>query len=485
MDTKKFIDRNQMQIWLNRISRLSRGNSKKRDIISLMIFAQVLVMVITVIQFYIKLLLPVFIENILPLIDSAVYTIDSLVDYSLGFEKYPVVYYPTNAFSLNINYVSFYSLFVLRAILVLVFLFFMWSFFKRETLRNEIIKTSLVILAYMFLFDEYRYSIVALITLLILSLTLIGTNKPYFFVNNIFFFMNSILDDKGSNEKNKENNMKFLILWAIVLLVISKILSILFGLSIDLSLLLALILITRFQLYIQSNKSQREIIIRMLIYIGAFLIVLQTNELKNGLISWATEALAIFFALDRLFSLYKELVQSVQNSSVEYYTMEISKLEYSEKYISDDILSSIIDALSDKEVLIQCVIRSKLGLVDSFYYLESELRKYKKWEKYKLFLMSLKFYMKKSQDDSISIIDFLNEYKEIILFDTQLKLPINFIVDYGVELMKLGYYEAACYYLCYSEYYISLEYIENYYYCVKQIGNSEEVERLELKYAMN
>ncbi len=40
-------------------------------------------------------------------------------------------------------------------------------------------------------------------------------------------------------------------------------------------------------------------------------------------------------------------------------------------------------------------------------------------------------------------------------------------------------------YLRYSEYYSSLEYIKDYYACVKELDNQEEINRLEKEYILN
>ena len=140
--------------------------------------------------------------------------------------------------------------------------------------------------------------------------------------------------------------------------------------------------------------------------------------------------------------------------------------------------------MSDEEVLIQGVIRANLKLSDSFKKLEKILLSKDIFRKYKLFLISLDFYLKKDKDESLTIIKFIEDnnveiefyedYNVKIKSDIQSILPIKFIVELGSEYYKNKNYEKAKDCLYFSEFYSSLEYIKEYYECVKKLGNRDE-----------
>lgn len=227
----------------------------------------------------------------------------------------------------------------------------------------------------------------------------------------------------------------------------------------------------------------------MSFYLIIFVIVLLTAETSDkkidSIANVATVGITIYFAIDRLFELYKSVVQIIKEESVDYYLIENTQKDCRDHYMSDEILYSSIGIMSDEEVLIQGIIRANLNLSDSFEKFEKILWSNNRFGKYKLVLMSLKFYLKKEKDKTLSIIEFIKNYNEEIDFNTQKIIPIKFVVELGKEYKEKKDYKKASSYLCYSEYYSSLEYIKDYYACVKILKNQEEINRLEEEYILS
>lgn len=493
MDIEKFMDKNRIQIRQNRINRIAGDNIKVRDIISLTSLVQLLIPVVAGFQLLIKLLRPFVEAWIIPFGKS----LWSSIDYAFFGKDFLMIYKPTY-FSVCEIFVSELDFFC-RGFVVIIGSIILKILCKKESINNFIITTCFYILAYMFLINEYKLIIIVIIALFLLTFAQVGTNRPYLFINNIFLFINLFFDDeKSTSENNKEfkeseklsSKEKFnFFLWIIGYIGISIIVTLYFDISPTISFLLIALIIIRFGVQITSSSPKKEVAIKMSLYIIIFFIVLLTAETSDkkidSIASVATVGITIYFAIDRLFELYKNVVQILKEESVDYYLIENTQKDSIDQYIHDEILYSSIDTMSDEEVLIQAIIRAKLNLSDSFEKFEKVLCNNNRFVKYKLILMSLDFYLKKEKDKSLSIIEFVEDYKEEILFNTQKIIPIKFVVELGKEYKEKENYEMASGYLRYSEYYSSLEYIKDYYACVKELDNQEEINRLEKEYILN
>lgn len=493
MDIKKFMDKNSMQIWQNRINRIAGDNIKIRDGISLISLVQLLIAVVVLLQLLIKLLLP-FVEGLV--IPFGKYILE-LINYVLYGKGDLPQYDPSNFFTCEII-ISELDFFI-RTLVVMVVCIIFKKIFKKESIGNLIITTFFYILAYMFLINEYKLIIIIVIALFFLTFAQVGTNRPYLFINNIFLFINIFFDDEEStNENNKEfkeseemsgNKETNIVFWIIGYIVISIIVTLYFEISPTISFLLIALIIIRFGVQIKSSSPKREVVIKMSLYLIIFVIVLLTAETSDkkidSIANVATVGITIYFAIDRLFELYKSVVQIIKEESVDYYLIENTQKDCRDHYMSDEILYSSIGIMSDEEVLIQGIIRANLNLSDSFEKFEKILWSNNRFGKYKLVLMSLKFYLKKEKDKTLSIIEFIKNYNEEIDFNTQKIIPIKFVVELGKEYKEKKDYKKASSYLCYSEYYSSLEYIKDYYACVKILKNQEEINRLEEEYILS
>lgn len=493
MDTEKFMDKNRIQIRQNRIHRIAGDNIRVRDIISLISLLQMLIAVVVGLQLLIKLLQPLVKGFFIPLGKS----LWSFIDYVVH-DNSELYIYTLPHFSAGEILMSELCFFI-RAILIIVVFSFLKMKCKKESIKNLIITTCAFVLAFMFLIDEYILIFIIIAVLVFFSFAQVGTNRPYLFINNIFLFINLFFDDeKSTSENNKEfkesekmsSKEKInIVLWIIGYIGISITVALYFDISPTISFLLIALIIMRFGVQVVSSSPKTEIVIKMSLYILIFFIVLLTAETSykkiDSIASIATVGIAIYFAIDRLFELYKNVVQILKEESVDYYLIENTQKDSIDQYIHDEILYSSIDTMSDEKVLIQGIIRANLNLSDSFEKFEKILWNNNRFGKYKLILMSLDFYLKKEKDKSLSIIEFIKDYNEEILFNTQQIIPIKFVVELGKEYKEKEDYEVASGYLCYSEYYNSLEYIKDYYECLKKLKNQEEINRLKEEYILN
>ena len=82
--------------------------------------------------------------------------------------------------------------------------------------------------------------------------------------------------------------------------------------------------------------------------------------------------------------------------------------------------------------------------------------------------------MQKKENEKLTITNFIeNNLKDIILFDNQKVLPIEFLVLYGEELRVQKEYDLAIQYLKFSKFYSSYYYIESYNECIKNIDKAQ------------
>ena len=400
---------------------------------------------------------------------------------------------------------------VLLRIGIVGIVFLMYLFFKsfsEESLSTLIIDASIFTILCMFvIFKWFIITLLLLVfaVLLVLLSTQIGTNRPYSFIVNITLFRN-LISDKGSEKLYKINKLTGAF-WVIGFLMIIGILYY-YKISIYVSIVLIAMLMLRFIIQIKSVMIKEAVVIKFVFYLIIFIlsiIVAKENinkidnlieVLKNivtakesvnnigGIVEFATAGIGVFFAIDRLFELYKDVVQTVKKKSVEYYLINNTQKDCMDQYINDEVLYSSINFMSDEEVLIQGVIRANLKLSDSFEKLEKILLSKDRFREYKLFLISLDFYLKKDKDESLTIIKFIEDnnveiefYKDYnvkIKSDTQSMLPIKFIVELGSEYYKNKDYNKAGGCLYFSKFYSSLEYIKEYSEYMKGLDDSDE-----------
>ncbi|MFR2307678.1 MAG: hypothetical protein ACLS6Y_05490 [Streptococcus salivarius] len=116
----------------------------------------------------------------------------------------------------------------------------------------------------------------------------------------------------------------------------------------------------------QTKNPRLEILLKGAIYFLVFLTVVVSNNTTDEMISLVTVSIAIYFAVDRLFSLYKEIETLVQNDEINYYLYFDNSIDIlKQKFLPDELLTSVINDIDDQKLYGQLIIRAELGMKDS------------------------------------------------------------------------------------------------------------------------
>lgn len=259
--------------------------------------------------------------------------------------------------------------------------------------------------------------------------------------------------------------------------IISVIISFLFKLSLPLCLLLVMVLIMRFGLQLQTKNPHIVILIKAIIYIIVFIVVLLSSEQIKDFLSIFTVLFAIYFAVDRFFSLYDEIQTLVKKDEINYYLYFDNSMDILEqKFLPDEFLFATIAEIDEIKLFGQLILRTELGIKNSFEKLlhQIEEKRAREYESYRLLTLSLEYKMQKTENEKLTIIDFINNNLEHkIYYNSQKVIPIEFLVLYGEELRLKKEYELSLEYLEFSKYYSSNQYIDSYYKCKQNLDNEK------------
>jgi hypothetical protein len=233
----------------------------------------------------------------------------------------------------------------------------------------------------------------------------------------------------------------------------------------------------RFGIQFQTNNPRIETLIKAVVYILVFVTVLYSSEQIKDMTSVFTVLFAIYFAVDRLFSLYDEILTLVKKDEINYYLYFDNSMDILEqKYLSNEFLIGTISEIDEIKLLGQLIIRTELGMKDSFEKILRliEEKRESEYEDYRLLILSLEYKMKKKENEKLTITNFIdNNLKDGILFDNQKVFPIEFLVLYGEELRVQKKYDLATQYLKFSKFYSSYYYIESYNECLKNLDKAQ------------
>ncbi|MCO4503567.1 hypothetical protein Si122_00743 [Streptococcus infantarius subsp. infantarius] len=408
MDFELFEKRNWFQLVRNRIIRVSDGSVAKQDFFSTLLLLGVFSYMVGGIKFLWDNGINEFVNLMLSYLLSIMFNINSFVDYFLGSVNELILYEPNVSLSFSFSdlFNDIFGL-VVRFIFSVIPLFIIYRLFSRESFRNEIIKSISTIVISILVFEEYRFTIsIGLITIVI-SATQFGNGSLFRFVSNLLLFMNPFISNFRNGAPKQSPNTIKVSLWFISWLMVSKIISILFGLPIATSVLLVIVLMVRFGLQFQLKNPYLEILLKGIIYSLVFSIVLLTNNTTNEMISLFTVSIAIYFAVDRFFSLYKEIEVLVKNDEINYYLYFDSSLKILEqRFLPDEFLFSVITDIDEKKLYGQLIIRSELGMKDSFENLASLIKKQREYKTYELLLISLEYKHQKIVNEKLTITNF-------------------------------------------------------------------------------
>lgn len=473
MDFKKFEKNNKFQLIRNKILRISDGDLVKQDLISGLMLLSVIAYILGTIKFFWDNLLVILFNDLINYATVFHTNIKQLLNYLIGystertFSEFPELNVPN--FGNMLNILGFIAI---KILIVGFILYIIGLMFSQENFINQTIKSLAVIISSVIVFGEYQFTIFIGVLIISITLTQLGKGNIYRFLCNLILFLGPFNLIENDRFNGKQINTIKTLVQVLACYIISLIVSVLFKLPFGICLLLVLVLVMRFGLQFQTKNPHLEILLKSIIYILVFTTVLLTEQIKDNE-SIFTVLFALYFALDRFFSLYNEIETLVKKDEINYYLYFDNSFELLEqKYLTDEFLVATIAEIDEIKLLGQLIIRTELEMKDSFENLLQLIREKRKieYENYQLLIISLEYRIKKKENEKLTIKNFIkNKLNDEKLLDNQKVLPIEFLVLYGEELKVQKQYKRAIEFLRFSGYYSSYYYIESYNECMQKI----------------
>lgn len=488
MNFKMFEDKNWFQLIRNRVLRLSNGSIIKQDFLSTLLLINVFAYIIGTMKFIWDSGVDKIFRLSISYLLSLMFTINSFLDFQLGKVGELIYWKPTDVPQPSISDIlSDFGLLLTRFIPYLILLCFIFVIFSRERFINEVIKVISSILVAIMTFREYQFTLSVIMILMVASSIQLGSGNLFRLLSICLLFLTPTLDLEKKVKPEQSTRTLKIFLWIFSWLMISKIISIWFEIPLEVAVLLVIVLMVRFSLQLQTKNPRLEIMLKGAIYFLVFITVIVSNNTTDEMISLVTVSIAIYFAVDRFFSLFKEIETLVQNDEINYFLYFDNSIDVlKQKFLPDEFLSSVIKDIDDQELYGQLIIRAELGMKHSFEKILSLVKTQREYKSYEMLLLSLEYKLQKKDNKELTILKFFEDnFHNDIIYDEQMMLPIEFIVLYGEELKENQYYERAKESLRFSEYFDSYKYINSYYDCLKIIGDEKEMIRLQKKYILH
>ena len=478
MDFEKFEKNNWFQLIINRILRISDGNVVKQDLISGLLILTIFANIGGAIKFIYDNIQLFNINNLITSILELIKNAEQIFNYFSGEEIYNTIN-QTNEF-LEPNFFSLMNYFIrilIRLVIAVIPFYIGFRLIRLEKFSSQIIGNILMILFPVILYGEYQFTIS--IGLLIIAITFIqfGKGNIYRFLCILMLYLRQFMNSQIDVPSDSRKLTIKVVVQIFSYVIISVIISFLFKLSLPLCLLLVMVLIMRFGLQLQTKNPHIVILIKAIIYIIVFIVVLLSSEQIKDFLSIFTVLFAIYFAVDRFFSLYDEIQTLVKKDEINYYLYFDNSMDILEqKFLPDEFLFATIAEIDEIKLFGQLILRTELGIKNSFEKLLHliEEKRAREYESYRLLTLSLEYKMQKTENEKLTIIDFINNNLEHkIYYNSQKVLPIEFLVLYGEELRLKKEYELSLEYLEFSKYYSSNQYIDSYYKCKQNLDNEK------------
>lgn len=397
MDIKMFEDKNAFQLFRNRVIRLSNGSIKKQDLLSTLLLINYFSYIIGIITFVWDIGVGKMFQKVFPYLLSLLFTINSFLDFILGKVEKLILYKPTTVpqWSLS-DILNDAGLVLTRFIPYIILLIFIYVFFSREKFTNEVIKLILSILIVIMAFGKYQFTLLVILMFILASSKQFGKGILFRLFSIFLLFLTPTLNlEKNIKSEQSTSGLK-IILWVFSWFMVSKIISIWFEIPLEVAVLLVIVLMIRFHLQLLTKNPRLEILLKGAIYFLVFLTVLISNNITDEMISFVTVSIAIYFAVDRFFSLFKEIETLVQKDKINYYLYFDNSINIlKQNFITDEFLTSVINDIDDQELYGQLIIRAELGLKDSFEKILSLVKAQREYKSYQLLLLSLEYKLQK------------------------------------------------------------------------------------------
>ena len=357
--------------------------------------------------------------------------------------------------------------------------------FKKQNFWSKVIIAILTIIIYAIIFKVYFQVILIIILFSILTIFHpIGDDKYYTVVQYLNYFEDILYNWWGNRTKNKKSRKKIIFL-IILFITMSYCLFRLFPVGVGFSLLLTLLVVFIIWVYTGSASKEIKLLKKIFIYSIFFGFTLVGNlELGSDVLKVPVLFITLFFALDRIIVLSKEMKEIIAEKSILYYYEyeTIDKLLLIKELINIDILHKV--DVTELELVKQIAIRIKLGFDQEVLKL-SDIYKNREFQNYRQFVEGNIFFLTFDEttfDDADSLKYLKERLSNILELEGQnIRLP-ELSEIYAIVLFKLGQFNDAIVYFNESIMYMSEKSRLMYIEACKQVGDIRQAEYIRRNY---
>ena len=358
--------------------------------------------------------------------------------------------------------------------------------FKKQNFLSRVIIIILTILIYTLIFEVYfQATLIIILFGILIIFHPIGDGKYYTVVQYLNYFEEILYNWWGSRTKNKKSIKKIIFL-IILFITMSYCLFRLFpALGVDFSLLLTLLVVFIIWVYTGSASKEMKLLKKIFIYSIFFGFTLIGNlEIGSDVLKIPVLFITLFFALDRIIALSKEMKEIIVEKSILYYYEyeTIDKLLLIKELINIDILHEV--DVTELELAKQIAIRIKLGLYQEVLKL-SDIYKNREFKNYRQFVEGNIFFLTFDEttfDDADSLKSLKERLSNILELEGQnIFLPELYEI-YAIVLFKLDQFNDAIEYFNENIMYLSEESRLMYIKACEQVEDIKQAEYIRRNY---
>ncbi|WP_315009017.1 hypothetical protein [uncultured Streptococcus sp.] len=357
--------------------------------------------------------------------------------------------------------------------------------FKKQNFESKVFIAISTILIYTLIFGVYFQAtlIIVLFGILIIFHP-IGNGKYYTVVQYLNYFEDILYNWWGNSTKNKKSRKKIIFL-IILFITMSYCLFRLFPVGVGFSLLLALLVVFIIWVYTGSASKEMKLLKKIFIYSIFFGFTLIGNlEIGSDVLKVPVLFITLFFALDRIIVLSKEMKEIIVEKSILYYYEyeTIDKLLLIKELINIDILHEV--DVTELELVKQIAIRIRLGFYQEVLKL-SDIYKNREFQNYRQFVEGNIFFLTFDEttfDDADSLKTSKERLSNILELEGQnIRLP-ELSEIYARVLFKLEQFDDAIVYFKERIMYMSEESRLMYIEACEQVGDIKQAEYIRRNY---
>lgn len=352
--------------------------------------------------------------------------------------------------------------------------------FKKQNFESKVFIATSTILIYTLIFGVYFQAtlIIVLFGILIIFHP-IGNGKYYTVVQYLNYFEDILYNWWGNSTKNKKSRKKIIFL-IILFITMSYCLFRLFPVGVGFSLLLTLLVVFIIWVYTGSASKEMKLLKKIFIYSIFFGFTLIGNlEIGSDVLKVPVLFITLFFALDRIIVLSKEMKEIIVEKSILYYYEyeTIDKLLLIKELINIDILHEV--DVTELELVKQIAIRIRLGFYQEVLKL-SDIYKNREFQNYRQFVEGNIFFL--TFDDADSLKTSKERLSNILELEGQNIRLLKLSEIYARVLFKLEQFDDAIVYFKESIMYMSEESRLMYIEACEQVGDIKQAEYIRRNY---